>query len=159
MPKLSRRNLVPVVLIAAAVFLAVLKTGFAQRQQAPQPPPPTPAILQNYPPVTADRLLHPEDGNWLMIRRTYDGWGYSPLDQITPANVKQLRPVWVFSTGEAKVHESAPLVNNGVMFISTPNDQVIAIDVKSGNQLWRYHKNRPSAAIVPHDTSRGVALY
>src|SRR5579871_1494542 len=124
MPKLSRRNLVPVVLIAAAVFLAVLKTGFAQRQQAPQPPPPTPAILQNYPPVTAERLLHPEDCNWLMIRRTYDGWGYSPLNQITPANVSKLRPVWGLSTGETRAHESAPVVNNGVLFVTTPMNQV-----------------------------------
>ena len=53
----------------------------------PPPPAPIPAILQNYQPVTAARLKNPEDGNWLMIRRTYDGWGYSPLDQITPANV------------------------------------------------------------------------
>ena len=51
----------------------------------PGPPPPMPAILRNYQPVTAERLLKPEDGNWPMIRRTYDGWGYSPLDQITPA--------------------------------------------------------------------------
>ena len=41
---------------------------------------PMPAILQNYKPVTAERLKKPEDGDWLMIRRTYDGWGYSPLD-------------------------------------------------------------------------------
>ncbi|HTA41148.1 MAG TPA: PQQ-dependent dehydrogenase, methanol/ethanol family [Bryobacteraceae bacterium] len=141
------------------IVLAFASVAFAQGPQPAAPPAPVPPVLQNYKPVTADRLLNPEDGNWLMIRRTYDGWGYSPLDQITPANVKQLRPMWVFSTGEAKVHESAPLVNNGVMFISTPNDQVIAIDVKSGNQLWRYHKNRPANAIVPHDTSRGVALF
>ena len=44
-------------------------------------------ILQNYKPVTAERLKKPEDGDWLMVRRTYDGWGYSPLDQITPGNV------------------------------------------------------------------------
>jgi alcohol dehydrogenase (cytochrome c) len=54
--------------------------------------------------VTAERLKNPEPGNWLMIRRTYDGWGYSPLDQITPANVKRLKPVWVMSTNEGKVH-------------------------------------------------------
>ena len=45
-----------------------------------QPPAaPPPAILQNYQPVTDDRLLHPDDRDWLMVRRTYDGWGYSPL--------------------------------------------------------------------------------
>ena len=43
-----------------------------------------PAILQNYAPVTAERLKNPEAGNWLMIRRTYDGWGYSPLIRSRP---------------------------------------------------------------------------
>ncbi|MBV8842462.1 MAG: PQQ-dependent dehydrogenase, methanol/ethanol family [Bryobacterales bacterium] len=123
------------------------------------PPPPVPAVLRNYQPVTAERLKNPEDGNWLMIRRTYDGWGYSPLTQITPDNAARLKPLWIFSTGEPKVHEAAPIVNNGVMFISTPNNQVIAIDAKSGNLLWRYRRIRPEGASVPHDTSRGVALY
>jgi len=127
-------------------------------QQAP-PPIVVPPVLREYQPVTAERLKHPEDGNWLMIRRTYDGWGYSPLSEITPDNVSRLRPVWVFSTGETKVHESPPIVNNGVMFVSTPNNQVIAIDAKSGNLLWRYRRPRPTAAFVAHDTSRGVALY
>jgi alcohol dehydrogenase (cytochrome c) len=135
----------------AIVFLPVL----AQRQ----PDFPLPAPLQNYQPVTADRLKHPEDGNWLMIRRTYDGWGYSPLDQLTPANVTRLKPVWVFSTGETRAHESAPIVNNGVMFVTTPMNQVIAIDAKSGNLLWRYRRPRPEGASVPHETNRGIALY
>ncbi len=137
--------------------------GIGQSQPEPPEPPapraPMPAVLRDYQPVTAERLATPEDGNWLSIRRTYDGWGYSPLDQITADNVKNLRPVWIFSTGETKVHESAPLVNNGVMFVSTPNNQVIAIDVRSGNLLWRYKKSRPAGAVVAHDTSRGVALY
>src|SRR5580704_15291656 len=70
------------------------------------PPAPMPAILQNYQPVTAERLLKPEDGNWPMIRRTYDGWGYSPLDQITPANVARLKLVWSSTTGEGRAHEA-----------------------------------------------------
>jgi alcohol dehydrogenase (cytochrome c) len=65
----------------------------------------------------------------------------------------------VFSTGEVRVHESAPIVNNGVMFVTTPNNQVIAIDALSGNLLWRYRGPRVPGALVPHDTSRGVALY
>jgi alcohol dehydrogenase (cytochrome c) len=144
--------------LAAGVFLFTAAAGVGQ----PQPEPvvvPMQEILRNYQPVTAERLRNPEDGNWLSIRRTYDGWGYSPLDEITPDNVKTLQPVWVFSTGEAKVHEAAPLVNNGVMFVSTPNDQVIAIDIASGNVLWRYHRQKPTGAVVLHDTSRGVALF
>jgi alcohol dehydrogenase (cytochrome c) len=134
--------------------------GFSQSPlEPPAPPAPLPAVLRNYQPVTAERLKNPEDGNWLSIRRTYDGWGYSPLDQITADNVKGLRPVWIFSTGETKVHESAPLVNNGVLFVSTPNNQVLALDVRTGNLLWRYKRPRPTGAVVAHDTSRGVALY
>src|SRR5688572_28286340 len=128
--------------------------------QAPAPAPaPTPAVLQNYRPVTTERLKNPEPGNWLMIRRTYDGWGYSPLNQITTRNVSELKPVWGMLTGENRVHEAAPIVNNGVMFISTPNNQVIALDAKAGNILWRYRRPRPPGSNVAHDTSRGIALY
>jgi alcohol dehydrogenase (cytochrome c) len=145
-----------------SLCVLALVAGTSSAQSQPQPPgpdAPMPAVLKNYPPVTAERLKNPEAGNWLSIRRTYDGWGYSPLDQITPSNVKNLKPKWIFSTGEAKVHESAPVVNNGVMFVSTPNNQVIALDVRTGNLLWRYKRTRPTGAIVAHDTSRGVALY
>src|SRR5579864_2304351 len=142
----------------AAVLLGL--TAAAGHAQAPRTlPPPVPQVLQNYQPVTLERLKNPESGSWLMIRGSYDGWGYSPLNEITPANVARLRPVWVFSTGETRVHEAAPVVNNGVMYISTPNNQVLAIDAQSGNVLWRYKRPRPAGSFVPHETSRGVALY
>ena len=94
-----------------------------------------------------------------MIRRTYNGWGYSPLKQITPANVSRLQPAWVFATGTTSGHEAPPIVNNGVMFVATPGNQVIALDAKKGTVLWRYRKDLPEDAIVLHRTSRGVALY
>jgi alcohol dehydrogenase (cytochrome c) len=134
------------------------KAGGKQKGNA-GPPPPMPAILQNYQPVTKGRLLKPEDGNWPMIRRTYDGWGYSPLDQITPANVARLKLVWSSTTGEGRAHESAPVVNNGVVFITTPFNQVIAFDGTNGTILWRYRRPRPQGSIVPHEVNRGVALY
>jgi alcohol dehydrogenase (cytochrome c) len=137
---------------------AMLYTTFAQAP-APQPAAPVAAVLQNYSPVTAERLKNPEPENWLMVRRSYDGSGYSPLKQITTDNVSKLKPVWGILTGEARVHEAAPIVNNGVMFVSTPNNQVMAMDVRSGNLLWRYRRPRPAGSSVAHDTSRGVALY
>src|ERR1700732_2558529 len=137
-------------------LLVLASLGFSQPE--PRVATPMPTVLRNYQSVSAERLLKPEDGNWLMIRRTYDGWGYSPLSEITPDNVKRLQPVWIFSTGETKVHEAAPIVNNGVRVVSTPNNQVIAIDAKSGNLLWRYTRRRPTGTSVLHDTNRGVAL-
>jgi alcohol dehydrogenase (cytochrome c) len=125
-----------------------------------QPPAaPPPAILQSYQPVTNDRLLHPEDRDWLMVRRSYDGWGYSPLSQITPANVKRLQPVWLLSTGMNNGHQAPPIVNNGVMFVATSYNQVIALNAKTGEELWRYRSPSPPDARVSKPVNRGVALY
>ena len=156
MPKMKLFS--AVIATAAVIAAAMFYTTFAQAPP-PQAAAPAAAVLQNYSPVTAERLKNPEPDNWLMVRRTYDGAGYSPLKQITTDNVSKLKPVWGILTGEGRVHEAAPIVNNGVMFVSTPNNQVMAMDVKSGNLLWRYRRPRPAGASVAHDTSRGVALY
>jgi alcohol dehydrogenase (cytochrome c) len=125
--------------------------------QAP-PPAPRPAVLQNYPAITAEQLKAPPDGEWPMVRRTYDGWGYSPLDQITKANVARLQPVWSMATGVTSGHQAPPIVHGGVMFVATPNNQVLAIDARTGGLLWRYRHTPPEDALVLHRTSRGVAL-
>jgi alcohol dehydrogenase (cytochrome c) len=147
-----------------SLAVALLLTASIVRVPGAQPPPPPrPApmspVLQNYKPVDAERLKNPADGDWLMVRRTYAGWGYSPLDQITPANVARLQPVWSFSTGVTNGHEAPPIVNNGVMFVATPGNQVIALDAKTGGLLWRYRRPLPEDVILLHATSRGVALY
>ncbi len=152
-------RLAAVIVAAATVLVAMFFTSFAQAPPVPAVPTPVPTVLQNYQPVTAERLKNPDPGSWLMIRRTYDGWGFSPLNQITTGNVSKLKPLWGMQTGEGRVHEAAPIVNNGVMFVSTPNNQVLAIDAKAGNILWRYRRPRPQGSNVAHDTSRGVALY
>ncbi len=135
--------------------------AFTTAAQTPptQPPAPVPAVLQNYKPVTAERLKNPEDSDWLMVRRTYNGWGYSPLFQITTANVQRLQPVWVLATGVNNGHEAVPIVNNGIMFVATPGNQVMAINVRTGTILWRYRKQLPDDVVLLHPTSRGVALY
>ena len=143
------------VVVVAGLLAAVGMAG----AQGPVSKAPVPDILMLYPPVTADRLKRPEPQNWLMIRGTYDGWGYSPLDQLTPANVARLEPVWMMATGMDRGHEAPPLVNNGVMFVSTPANQVIAIDVRTGQPLWRYRNPPPPDMINLHPTSRGVALW
>jgi len=115
--------------------------------------------IESYRPVTDQRLLSPEPENWLMYRRTYDGWGYSPLGQIHTGNVKKLAPLWCFSTGVVEGHQSPPLVNNGVMFITTPQNQVLALDARKGDLLWRYRRELPEDLSQMHPTNRGVGLY
>ncbi len=124
--------------------------------------PQAPALAQAasaYSTVTDQRLLEPEPRNWLQFRRTYDGWGYSPLDQIDSANVAGLAPVWTFATSVNGGHQSPPIVNDGVMFVTTPGSQVVALDARSGDQLWRYVRKLPSDSRPLHLTNRGVALW
>jgi alcohol dehydrogenase (cytochrome c) len=112
-----------------------------------------------YAPVTDERLRDPEPDNWLMYRRTYNGWGYSPLHQIRSQNVVDLKPAWVFATGVyGEHHQAPPIVNDGTMFVTT-GAQVIALDAERGALLWRYVRELPQDLRRPHSTNRGVGLY
>jgi alcohol dehydrogenase (cytochrome c) len=149
-------------LLSGAALLACISAASAQQTIAPASATPTagplPEVLAKYTPVTAERLKNPEDNNWLLFRRTYDGWGYSPLSQITPANVGNLQLVWSFATGQVEGHQAPPIVNNGVMFVATPGNQVLAIEAKTGALLWRYKRAVPEDMTNLHPTSRGVGL-
>ena len=72
--------------------------------------------VKNYVDVTDDMLLHPADGEWLMYRRNYQGWSYSPLKQITPENVKNLTLKWAWNMNEGGASQVTPIVHAGVMF-------------------------------------------
>ena len=112
-----------------------------------------------YAPVTDDRLADPEAENWLMYRGTYDAHGYSPLDQINAENVASLKPLWTFSTGLREGHQAPPVVNDGAMFVTTPQNHVLALDAATGEQRWRYRRDLPEDLSQMHPTNRGVALY
>ena len=118
-----------------------------------------PMVAAAQAPVTDERLANPEPENWLLTRGNYQGWSYSPLDQITTANVKDLVPVWTMSTGVQSAHESPPIVNDGMMYVSTPYGQVIALDAADGEVIWRYQRELPEDFFAHHRTNRGVALH
>ena len=115
--------------------------------------------LAEYAPVTDERLRNPAPENWLMYRGTYDSHGYSPLDQINAKNVAGLKPLWTFSTGLREGHQAPPVVNNGRMFVTTPQNHLIALDAASGEQLWRYERELPEDLSQMHPTNRGVGLH
>lgn len=127
--------------------------------QPPGEPAAVPEPLSPVIPVTDQRLREPEPDNWLSYRRTYDAWGYSPLDQIDRGNVAELVPAWSFSTGMREGHQAPPLVNNGRMYVTTPFNHVLALDARSGDLLWRYQRELPEDLFQLHPTNRGVALY
>src|SRR3989441_3255817 len=92
-------NVMTSVLMRSACVAAIAAAGIcgASAQQMIEPasatpvPGPMPEILRQYAPVTAARLKNPEDGNWLMFRRTFDGWGYSPLGERSEEHTSELQ--------------------------------------------------------------------
>src|SRR6185369_3987504 len=71
-----------------------------------------------------------KDGEWTMPGRDYSNSRYSALDQITSANVSQLKVAWTFSTGVLRGHEGQPLVVDNTMYLVTPYPNVAyAIDL------------------------------
>lgn len=152
--RLGRRQ----ALLASAALLAAASGAWAQDAAAPEPADGA-AASPAYTPVTDERLANPEPENWLQYRGNYEAWGYSPLDQITTENVGDLIPAWSFSTGLDEGHQAPPIVNDGLMFVTTPQNNVIAIDAASGDVRWRYRRELPLELFQLHPTNRGVALY
>ena len=77
-----------------------------------------PAIVttqSSWRPVTAERVLHPEDADWVSFRRTYDGGLHSPLGQINRTNVGQLRSVWSYSVPDNSRWFPTPIAINGLL--------------------------------------------
>jgi alcohol dehydrogenase (cytochrome c) len=91
-----------------------------------------------------------------------EGQRYSPLKQINTQNVGRLVPAWSFSFGGEKQRgqESQPLIYNGKMFVTASYSRIFAIDLKTGNKIWKYEHRLPDAIMPCCDVvNRGAALY
>ena len=75
---------------------------------------------RDFVPVTDAMLQQPSPDDWLMWRRTLDGWGYSPLDQIDRRNVGDLRMVWSRGLNTPGLQQGTPLAYNGVALHAEP---------------------------------------
>jgi len=108
-------------------------------------------------PVTDAMLQKPDPAHWLMWRRSLDGWGYSPLNQINRNNVAQLKVVWTRGMGPGNTQESTPLVYDGVMYLPNPGDYIQAIDAKTGDLIWDHQRKLAEGA--QRGTKRNIAIY
>ena len=120
----------PLVLFAAAAVAAVALG------------PPVGAQGESVDPVTDAELQDPSPDDWLMWRRTLDGWGYSPLEQIDRENVGTLRMVWSRALTDGR-QQGTPLVHDGMMYMPNPNDVIQAIDAVTGDLLWEHRREVP----------------
>ncbi len=112
--------------------------------------------IDNITPVTDEMLLNPPDGDWLMWRRTLDGWGYSPLDQINKENVGNLQLAWAWSMTPGRTQET-PLAHDGIVFIQNSDQVIQALDGATGELIWEYEHELPDT-VAPRGI-RNKAIY
>ena len=110
------------------------------------------AFLLALPPLCAQPV--PQSGDWPAFGRDAGGTRYSPLDQINTRNVSRLERAWTFHTGEpGRSFESTPIFVDGLLYVSTHTQKVIALDPENGREIWRYDAKGPGRE------NRGVAYW
>jgi alcohol dehydrogenase (cytochrome c) len=118
----------------------------------------TTAQIGTFRAVTDAMLLNPDPADWPNWRRTLDGWGYSPLEQITTQNVNQLQLAWSWGLNPG-ISQPTPLVSNGRMYVPSPGGGVQTLDAANGDLLWEY-RARPAGDGAPRTSPmRNLAVY
>lgn len=97
-------------------------------------------------------------GDWLLYGRDYGQQRFSPLKQVNAETVGRLVPKWIYQTGSAATFQTTPLVADGIMYLTAPFSHVVALDAKSGRELWRYEHKRASEKLCCGPANRGAAL-
>ncbi len=113
--------------------------------------------VSDFRPVTEQMLREPPPGDWLHWRRTADGQGYSPLDQINRGNVADLRLAWVVAMQEGS-NQTTPIVHDGVMYLTHPGNVIQALDAASGELIWEYSYDYPPEAKTLGGPTRNIAI-
>lgn len=101
-----------------------------------------------------------DTANWLMYGGNYQNWRYSPLARINRDNVGKLLPKWLFQTGVPGQLAGAPVVVDGVLYLTAANNNLFALDARTGETLWHYEHLLPSdLRICCGPVNRGVAVH
>jgi quinohemoprotein ethanol dehydrogenase len=112
--------------------------------------------------VTDAMIAAAPEGEWLTYGGDYAEQRFSPLTQISDANVGQLGLAWSHDLETARGQEATPLVHDGVLYVSTAWSLVKAFDARTGALLWSYDPKVPRETLVRvccDAVNRGVALY
>lgn len=109
--------------------------------------------------ASTDGIGASSNKQWPSYGRDYTNQRFSPATQINRANVKDLALAWQYNSGVKVTFQATPIVTNGVMYLSLPFNHVVALDAKSGRELWRYeHQRRPDWKLCCGPANRGVAV-
>lgn len=97
--------------------------------------------------------------DWPSFGRDYTNQRMSPLNQVNTGNVNKLALAWQFKSGVSASFQATPIVSNGVMYVALPYNHVLALDAKTGKELWRYkHERKANWKMCCGPANRGVAV-
>jgi alcohol dehydrogenase (cytochrome c) len=119
------------------------------------------AQTREFEPVSTEMLVNPSPNDWLMLSRTYDEKRFSPLSQIKRDNVGQLRMVWTRGLPSG-AQSTIPIVYQGVMYVVSPINSVLALDATSGDLVWEYERKFVPgirSALAASTSSKSLAIY
>lgn len=98
-------------------------------------------------------------GDWPSYGRDLTNQRFSPLARINRDNVAGLAPAWTYRSGVSATFQATPIVSDGVMYLALPFNHVVALDARTGKELWRYqHKRRANWKMCCGPGNRGVAV-
>jgi alcohol dehydrogenase (cytochrome c) len=116
---------------------------------------PLQAQLTDFTPVTDEVLNNPDPADWLRWRGNNNANGYSPLEQINPENVKDLKLAWAWNLNDGET-EQEPIVYDEIMYLPHSGGKVQALDASNGDLIWEYQRRLPRGM---NGTTRGLAIY
>lgn len=99
-----------------------------------------------------------DDANWTLYGNGYHNQRYSKLNQINDNNVHKLSLAWQYQTGKKATFQTSPIVIDGIMYITTPYNDVIAINAQTGKTIWRYHHKLNTDRYCCGPANRGPAI-
>src|SRR5215213_1928615 len=147
-------------IIAAATFISLTSAAIAQETESAATTTASP-MSANHVSITQQMLdgAAADPKNWIHPNGSYTQTRYYPGSQINAGNVGKLRPAFIFQTEVLESMETAPIVVNGVMFLTTSFNHVYAIDAATGQEYWHYkHKLGPVTTFCCGPNNRGVAI-
>lgn len=155
LPHEGNRSLVAIATLLCLSGAALGQTEIAGQAGATGAPVPKPISV-------SQRQLDAATGdsaNFLLSNMNYAQTRYYPAAQINTANVARLRPAFTFQTEVLESMETAPIVVDGIMYITTSYNHIYALDAVTGKEFWHYkHKMGPVTTYCCGPNNRGVAI-
>ena len=151
--------------LALSILCTLGVAGYAITQDPQDIAGSLPSVAQQGEPVTPGDTAEAAAGDWPAYGRTQFGDRFSPLTQITPANVKDLKVAWTFRTHDLKTandpgeitDEVTPIKIRDTLYLCTPHQILFALDPATGKQKWKFDPKIKYNPSFQHMTCRGVS--